>query len=142
MSVVLSPLNVALLVLSIVIVPSACLARSASFSSVWPPPVVLSILAVVVVLVLLSVILVVLVVLIVTDSHLDKTALNPEKRTYIKGKDALLGWLVAVAMRYPDPEPGSVADMILNWVDGEKDIIDPTLGTDEINKFKDTKRGQ
>ena len=49
--------------------------------------------------------------LIVIDSYLGKTILNPGKRTYIKGKDALLGWLV---MRYPEPEPELVVDMIFN----------------------------
>ena len=58
--------------------------------------------------------LVVLVVLIVIDSYLDKTVLNLGKETYIKGKDTLPDWLVVAAMSYPEPEPVSVVDMILN----------------------------
>ena len=57
---------------------------------------------------------IVLVILIVIDDYLDKIVLNPGKRTYIKRKDVLLGWLIAAVMRYLDLELGLVADIILN----------------------------
>ena len=68
--------------------------------------------------------------------------LNPEKGTYIKGKDTLLGWLVAAAIRYPKSELELVVDMILNSDDSNNNIIDLNLSIEKINNFKDSKRGQ
>ena len=39
-------------------------------------------------------------------------------------------------MRYPDLVLGSVADMILNWDDENNDIINSTLGIEDMKKLK------
>ena len=58
----------------------------------------------------------------------------------IKGKGILLGQLIVVAIGYSDLEPELVANMILNQNNSNNDIINPTLGTEDIKKFKASKR--
>ena len=86
---------------------------------------------------------VVLNVLVMSTNHLDKTVMLPGKGTFVKGEDEQLpGWLVAAANRSSEVRSGSVAEMILNWNDGNDEIFYFRSRSMGASKFKASVRGQ
>ena len=80
-------------------------------------------------------------ILVISKEHLDKTVATPGVRAYVKGDDTL-PQQVKESARRQEAEPGSVAEIIMNWDDGNNDIF--TFGTDseEAQNFKQSKRGR
>ena len=72
-------------------------------------------------------------------NHLDKTVLCPGIGSYVKGKNKLPEWLIAAAKRCPDVPPGSVAEMILNWDDGNNSIFKFKSDSQSASDFKASK---
>ena len=86
--------------------------------------------------------LVVLSVIVASANHLDKTVLCPGVESYVKGKNKLPEWLIAAAKRCPEALPGSVAEIILNWDDGNNTIFKFKSDLKSTSDFKASKRGK
>ena len=86
--------------------------------------------------------LVVLSVILASSNHLDKTVLCLGVGSYIKRKNKLPEWLIATVKRYPEVPPGSVAEMILNWDDGNNTIFKFRSDSMSASDFKASKRGK
>ena len=86
--------------------------------------------------------LVVLSVIVASANHLDKTVLCPGVGSYVKGKNKLLEWLIAVAKRCSEAPPGSLAAIILNWDDRNNSIFKFKLDSQSASDFKASKRGK
>ena len=84
---------------------------------------------------------VILVMLVISKSHLDKTVVSPGVGACIKGEHALPEWVKESAKR-SEAEPGSVAEMIVNWDDGDNDIFVAGPESEEAQTFKKSKRGR
>ena len=85
---------------------------------------------------------VVLSVIVALANNLDKTVLCPGVGLYIKGKNKLPEWLIAAAKKCPEAPPSSVAEIILNWDDGNNTIFKFTSNSKSASDFKVSKRGK
>ena len=84
---------------------------------------------------------VILVIIVISSSHLDKTIVLPGVGAYVKGEHSLPQWVKESAKRI-EAAPGSVAEFILNWDDGNNAIFTSGTDSEEARKFKRSKRGQ
>ena len=82
---------------------------------------------------------VVLSIIVASANHLDKTVLCPGVGSYVKGKHKLPEWLIAAAKRCPEATPGSVAEFILNWDDGNNSIFKFQSDSQSAGNFKASK---
>ena len=81
---------------------------------------------------------VILCILVISKEHLDKTVASPGVGAYVKGDDALPRWVKELVRRL-EAEPGSVAEMILNWDDGNNAMFASRTDSEEAQNFKQSK---